>query len=408
MDSSKDTLHTLLHSALFQPKEQLQAIKENTSRLLIGIPKEIALQERRIALTPNAVQVLVANGHEILYEQGAGKGANFSDREYTDAGAQICYSANDVYKKSELILKVAPPTLDEIELMQPKQTLVSALQITVQPKDYMKKLSEKKINGIAWDYIQDDDGVFPIVRSMGEIAGTTAILIAAEYLAQGDYSRKAMLGNVTGVRPTEVVILGAGTVGESAARAALGLGATVKVFDESIYKLRRIQSDLGRRFYTSLPQPDLIGEALRTADVAIGAIRSKRGQTPVIVTEDMVTKMKYGAVIVDVSIDNGGCFETSRVTTHDKPIYINHQVIHYGVTNIPSRVARTASHALSNIFAPILLNFGAHGSFEAVLRKYQGVRNGVFMFNGTLTNKYLGKAFNLPYKDLDLLIAAIS
>ena len=408
MDISKDTLKSLSQSALFQPKEQMMPVKEGDGKMVIGIPKEIVFQEHRVALTPDAVKVMVANGHDVIIESGAGKGANFTDQEYSEAGAQLYYSAKEVYQKAVLIMKVAPPTLAEIEFMQPQQTLVSALQLTVQPKDYMRKLSEKKIHGIAWDYIQDEEGVYPVVRAMGEIAGNTSILIAAELLATGRHSRRAMLGNVTGVRPSEVVIFGAGTVGESAARAAIGLGATVKIFDQSIYKLRRIQTDLQRRLFTSTPQPDAILAALKTADVAIGSIRAKAGQTPVIVNEEMVGQMKYGAVIVDVSIDHGGCFETSEVTNHDNPIFIKHDVIHYCVPNIPSRVSRTASYALSNIFVPILLNFGEHGSFEGVLRKYHGVRNGVYMFNGTLTNKYLGEAFNLPYQDLDLLMAAFT
>ena len=408
MEISRETLKSLSQEALLQPKEQLVPIKEGDGKMVIGIPKEIAFQEHRVALTPDAVKVLVANGHEVMMESGAGKGANFMDNEYSEAGAQIYYSAAEVYKIAVLIMKVAPPTLDEISMMQPQQTLVSALQLTVQPKDYMVKLSQKKINGIAWDYIQDDEGIYPVVRAMGEIAGNTSILIAAEMLCQGDNSRKAMLGNITGVRPTEVVIFGAGTVGESAARAALGLGATIKVFDESIFKLRRIQNDLKTRFFTSTAQPETISNALKTADVAIGAIRAKAGQTPVIVTKEMVEQMKFGSVIVDVSIDHGGCFETSEVTTHDNPYFSYNDVIHYCVPNIPSRVSRTASYALSNIFLPILLNFGEHGSFEGVLRRYNGVRNGVYMFNGTLTNRYLGEAFNLPFKDLDLLIAAMS
>lgn len=408
MDQSKETLKELSESAMLQPKEQMMPLEEGNSRLQIGIPKEIAFQENRVAITPNAVGVLVANGHEVIMESGAGNASNFTDSEFSEQGAQIFYSAKEIYKKSNLILKVAPPTLDEIEMMQYQQTLVSALQVSVQPKNYLQKLSAKKIHGIAWDYIQDTDGVYPVVRAMGEIAGNSAIQIAAEYLAYGDHSRKALFGNITGVRPTEVVIFGAGTVGTSAARAALGLGAEIKVFDKSLYKLRRIQSELGVRLNTATPQPDIILNALKTADVAIGAVRSEKGSTPVIVTEEMVGQMKYGAVIVDVCIDNGGCFETSQVTTHDKPIAIKQDVIHYGVPNIASRVPRTASYALSNIFVPIMLNFGDHGSFEEVLRRYKGVRNGVFMFNGTLTNKFLGETYNLPYQDLDLLIAAIS
>ena len=408
MDTSKETLKSLSESALFQPKEQMMPVQTADSKMLIGIPKEIAFQEHRVAMTPNAVNVLVANGHEIIMESGAGMASNFSDNLYSEAGAQIYYSAKEVYQKASLILKVAPPTLEEIDLMQYQQMLVSALQLTVQPVNYMRKLGQKKIHGIAWDYIQDEDGVFPIVRAMGEIAGNSAIQIAAEYLAYGKKSRKALFGNITGVRPTEVVIFGAGAVGESAARAALGLGAMVRVFDKSLYKLRRIQENLGLRLNTSTPQPDRILHALKSADVAIGAIRSNKGKTPVIVSDDMVAQMKYSSVIIDVCRDGGGCFETSRVTTHDNPVFRIHDVIHYGVPNIASRVPRTASYALSNIFIPILLNFGEHGSFEEVLRRYQGVRNGVYMFNGIITNRYLGEALNLPYKDLDLLIAAMS
>ena len=408
MDTSKETLKSLSESALFQPKEQMMPVQTADSKMLIGIPKEIAFQEHRVAMTPNAVNVLVANGHEIIMESGAGMASNFSDNLYSEAGAQIYYSAKEVYQKASLILKVAPPTLEEIDLMQYQQMLVSALQLTVQPVNYMRKLGQKKIHGIAWDYIQDEDGVFPIVRAMGEIAGNSAIQIAAEYLAHGKKSRKALFGNITGVRPTEVVIFGAGAVGESAARAALGLGAMVRVFDKSLYKLRRIQENLGLRLNTSTPQPDRILHALKSADLAIGAIRSNKGKTPVIVSDEMVAQMKYSSVIIDVCIDGGGCFETSRVTTHDNPVFRIHDVIHYGVPNIASRVPRTASYALSNIFIPILLNFGEHGSFEEVLRRYQGVRNGVYMFNGIITNRYLGEALNLPYKDLDLLIAAMS
>ena len=408
MDTSKETLKSLSESALFQPKEQMMPVQTADSKMLIGIPKEIAFQEHRVAMTPNAVNVLVANGHEIIMESGAGMASNFSDNLYSEAGAQIYYSAKEVYQKASLILKVAPPTLEEIDLMQYQQMLVSALQLTVQPVNYMRKLGQKKIHGIAWDYIQDEDGVFPIVRAMGEIAGNSAIQIAAEYLAYGKKSRKALFGNITGVRPTEVVIFGAGAVGESAARAALGLGAMVRVFDKSLYKLRRIQENLGLRLNTSTPQPDRILHALKSADVAIGAIRSNKGKTPVIVSDDMVAQMKYSSVIIDVCIDGGGCFETSRGTTHDNPVFRIHDVIHYGVPNISSRVPRTASYALSNIFIPILLNFGEQGSFEEVLRRYQGVRNGVYMFNGIITNRYLGEALNLPYKDLDLLIAAMS
>ncbi|OFY88643.1 MAG: alanine dehydrogenase, partial [Bacteroidetes bacterium RIFCSPLOWO2_12_FULL_31_6] len=325
--------------------------------------------------------------------------------DYSEAGAQIAYTAEEVYK-SDIILKVAPPSMEEIELMQFRQTLISSIQITVQPEDFLKRLSAKKISAIAFDYIRDKIGIYPIVRAMSEIAGGTSILIAAEYLSNVNDGNGTMLGGTTGVSPTEVVILGAGTVGEYAARAALGLGAAVKVFDNSIYKLRRLQNNLGIRVFTSIIQPKVLKKALSNADVVVGAILATEGRTPCVVTEEMVSEMKTGAIIIDVSIDQGGCFETSHITNHEQPVFKKYGIVHYCVPNIASRVSRTASYALSNIFTPILLNVGEAGGIENMLRQDHGVRNGVYMYKGILTNKYLGNYFHLPYKDIDLLMAA--
>jgi alanine dehydrogenase len=242
---------------------------------------------------------------------------------------------------------------------------------------------------------------------MGEIAGGTSILIAAEYLSNVNNGQGAILGGISGISPTEVVILGAGTVGEFATRAALGLGASVKVFDNSIFKLRRLQSDIGTRIFTSVIQPRVLAKHLKTADVVIGAIRAQQGRTPCVVTEQMVSEMKVGSVIIDVSIDQGGCFETSEVTNHSKPVFRKHGVIHYCVPNIASRVSRTASYALSTIFAPILLNIGEEGGVENMLRRDEGVRNGIYIYNGILTNQVLGEMFKLPFKDINLFMAGM-
>lgn len=386
------------------PQEEMLEVAKKKGKLIIGIPKEISFQENRMPLVPEAVALLTNNGHEIIIEREAGKAAHFQDNDYSEAGAIIVNSAEEVYK-ADIILKVAPPSLSEIEMMKHKQTLISALQLTVQPKNYIQKLISKKVTAIAWDYIVDEENIFPVVRAMGEIAGNTAILIAAEYLSNVNKGQGLMLGGISGVIPTEVVILGAGTVGEYAVRAALGLGASVKVFDNSIYKLRRLQNDIGSRIFTCTIQPKELLKALKTADVAIGAIRSPHGRTPCIVTEEMVNSMKFGSVIVDVSIDQGGCFETSRVTTHQSPVYTKYGVVHYCVPNIPSRVARTASLALSNIFAPIFLNIGEEGGIENTLKKDKGVRNGVYVYKGILTSKFLGDILRLPYKDINLIIA---
>ncbi len=405
MKTSKELLTALSRSALM-PQEEMLEVGRKKSKLFIGIPKEISFQENRVALVPDAVALLVSNGHEVIVETNAGKMANFQDHDYSEAGAQIAYSPNDVYK-ADLILKVAPPSPEEIEMLQQKQTLISALQLTVQPEDFIKQLMAKKITAIAFDWIKDQDGIYSVIRSMGEIAGGTSILIAAEYLSNVNNGQGAILGGISGISPTEVIILGAGTVGQFATRAALGLGASVKVFDNSIFRLRRLQSDIGTRIFTSVIQPRVLAKHLKTADVVIGAIRSHHGRTPCVVTEQMVSEMKTGSVIIDVSIDQGGCFETSKVTNHSKPIFRKHDVIHYCVPNIASRVSRTASYALSTIFAPILLNIGEEGGVENMLRRDEGVRNGIYVYNGILTNQVLGKMFKLPFKDINLLMAGI-
>jgi len=405
MSTKKDAIRSLAAEAALMPQEELAPVGKKHSRLTIGIPKETSFQERRVALVPESVALLVNNGHEVVVETNAGKDSNFQDHDYSEAGARIVYSAEDVFK-SEFILKVAPPSDAEIGMMTGRQILISALHLPVQKVETIRALSSKKITAIAWDYIKDEIDVFPVVRAMGEIAGNTSVLIAAEYLSHNSGGQGLMFGGISGVKPTEVVILGAGTVAEFAARAALGLGASVKIFDNNTYRLRRIQNDLGVRLWTNTISPSELRNALDTADVAIGAIHTKGGRTPVVVTEDMVSNMKYGSVIVDISIDQGGCFETSRVTTHDKPTFKEHGVIHYCVPNIASRVSRTASYALSNIFAPFLLSMGDEGGIANQVKNNEGFRHGVYMYNGTLTNQDVADMFELPWKDLNLLIAA--
>jgi alanine dehydrogenase len=402
---SKDVLFSLTKGG-YAPQEEMLEVARKKGKLFIGIPKETAFQENRVSLVPEAVSLLVNNGHKIIIESGAGNAAHFVDTDYSEAGAEIVYSAEEVYK-ADIILKIAPPTLDEIEKMKTKQTLFSALQLTVQPEDFLKLLIKKKLNCVAFDMITDEAGIYPFIRSMGEIAGGTSILVAAELLSNANNGVGSMLGGISGISPTEVVIIGAGTVGEFAARAALGLGATVKVFDNSTSRLRRLQSQLGTRIFTSVIVPKVLEKHLKTADVAIGAIRATKGRTPCIVTENMVSEMKTGSVIIDVSIDQGGVFETSNVTNHTKPVFRKHGVIHYCVPNIPSRVARTASYAFSNIFQQVIVNMGDEGGFDSLIRKDSGLRNGVYIYNGILTNQYLGEAFGLTFKDINLLMAAM-
>ncbi len=403
MITDPEILKKLISQGSLLPKEEMLEISRKKGQLFIGIPKEISFQERRVALVPVAVSVLVANGHRVRVESKSGELSSFSDRDYSEAGAEICYDPKEIFE-CDIIFKVAPPTEDEVDMMTGNQTLISALQLSVQPKSLLQKLMQKKVTAVAWDYIRDDSGLFPVVRTMGEIAGTTSILIAGELLSSFSEGKGVMLGGIAGVTPAEVVVIGAGTVGEFATRSAMGLGANVKVFDNSLSRLRRLQNDLGRRIYTSVVNPKVLAKALRRADVVIGALRAPLGRTPCVVTEEMVEGMKTGSVLVDVSIDQGGCFETSHVTNHKEPTFVKHGVIHYCVPNIASRVSRTASFALSNIFLPILLDMGDHGGCKDLIKNDHGFRSGVYMYKGTLTSEVLGKVFDLKYKDIELLI----
>lgn len=384
------------------PQEEKLEIKKRKGELFIGLPKETYLDEKRVCLTPDAVAAFSANGHRILVETGAGNGANFTDKQYADAGAKISYNVEEAFK-CNIVLKVAPPTEAEIEYMNPQAILISSLQLKTQTKSYFETLTKKKITAIAFDYIKDEGDSYPIVKSLSEIAGTASILIAGELMSGTNKGNGLLFGNIGGVPPTSVVILGAGTVGEFAARTAIGLGARVKVFDNSITKLRKLQQALNAPIYTSTVQPKSLAKALMRCDVAVGAMRGKN-RTPIIATETMIESMKEGAVIVDVSIDRGGCFETSNITTHKTPTYVKHGVIHYCVPNIPARYARTASVSISNIFTPYLLNIAEEGGFENTARFDKSLRTGMYSYHGILTNKTVGEWFNLPYRDINLLI----
>lgn len=384
------------------PQEETLEITKHKGKLFIGIPKETSYQEKRVCVSPDAVAALTAHGHRVLIEAGAGKYARFSDKDFSDAGAEITKDTKKVFG-CPTILKVEPPSFEELDLINPQTTLISALQIKTQCKEYFQKLAEKRITALGFEFIKDDDGSYPIVKALSEIAGTASVLIASEIMSNHADGNGLMFGNISGVPPVEVVILGAGTVGEFAARSAIGLGANVKVFDSSLTKLRSIQTNLGRTLYTSTIQPKNLSKALKRCDVLIGAVRGK-DRSPVLISEDMVGCMKKGAVIIDVSIDMGGCVETSEITTHDKPIFKKHNVIHYGVPNIPSRYARTSSLSISNIFTPYLLHIAEEGGIENTLRFDKGLRNGLYFYHGILTNKSIADWFDLTYRDINLLI----
>jgi alanine dehydrogenase len=384
------------------PQEEKLEIARHKSDLFIGIPKETSYQERRICLTPDAVSSLVFYGHRVMIEAGAGLSSSYTDKEYSDAGAEVTNDTKKVFS-CPMILKVEPPTLAEIDLMNPQTILISAIQLKTQKKSYFEALATKRITALAFEFIKDEDGSYPAVKSLSEIAGIASIHIAAELMINQNIGKGLLFGNITGVPPTEVVILGAGTVAEFAARTAIGLGASVKVFDNSITKLRRLQNTLNQRIFTSTIQEKSLLKALRRCDVAIGAMRGKN-RTPIVVTETMVEHMKKGAVIVDVSIDTGGCFETSEITTHDKPTFIKNNVIHYCVPNIPSRYSKTASLSISNIITPFLINIAEDGGIESAIRCNRGLKNGIYIYHGLLTNKSIADWFHLEHRDINLIV----
>ena len=387
------------------PQEAPARVRRGKNSLIIGIPKEISLQESRVSLKPESVDILVNNGHEVWVETLAGQSSNFTDKEYSDAGAKIVYSAKEAYQ-ANIILKVEPPTNVEIEMMKEGATLISAFQTGSQSADYLHAINKKKITALGYEFIEDKVGGLPLVRAMSEIAGSSVMLIAAELLSNTKEGRGVILGGITGVPPTQALILGAGTVAEYAARAALGLGVDIQIFDNHIYKLRRIKHALGHQIHTSTIDNATLRRALRNADVVIGAVRAEKGKNKCIITEEMVSEMKPGSVIIDVSIDQGGCIETSELTTHKRPTFKKYDVIHYCVPNIASRVARTASLAISNIFTPILMSIGDAGGVEEMMRNNRWFLNGVYTYRGSITNIHLAQKFNLGYKDLSLLMAA--
>jgi alanine dehydrogenase len=403
------TKHTgfekLAEETKLYPQEQLAKISTRKQSLFIGIPKEVSLKENRITLTPEGVSLVVRNGHQIWVEAGAGIKSNYSDREYSDAGAKIITSAEELYQ-ANIILKIEPPTDKEITYLKPNQILISALNLVYKDKSYFEKLIASKVIALAYEYIEDKAGGQPITRAMSEIAGTTAIQIASEYLSTSADGLGVILGGITGVPPTKVVILGAGTVAEYAARAASGMGAEIKIFDNHIYKLSRIKHALNFQVFTSTIDTILLGKELSSTDVLIGALSPDKGRNRVVISEEMVMNMKDGAVILDLSIDQGGCVETSSMTTLEKPVFVKHGVIHYCVPNVTSRVARTASMALSNIFTPTILRAGEEGSIEDMIFYHKWFMNGVYAYKGGLANFDLARRYKLPYKDISLFRAA--
>lgn len=402
MSSAKPLISTAFS---YETLEETLDIKAKGAELHIGIPKETAFQENRIALTPEGVSVLVNNGHKVVIEATAGEGSKYHDRDYSEAGAKIEYHRAEVFK-APILVKSAPVVEEDLLLLQMGQIIISPIHLSAMKGEFLQAMMDKKITALSFEDLKDDSGTYPIVRSMSEIAGGAIMLIAGQYLGCANNGKGVLLGGISGIPPSKVIIIGAGVVGEFATRTALALGASVKVFDNNIYRLKRLQNNLGVRVWTSVIEPKILAKQLKTCEVAVGALSSEFGRTPILVTEEMVAAMRPGSVIIDVSIDRGGCFETSEITSHERPTFVKHGVIHYCVPNIPSGFARTASQAISNVLMPLLLTVSEEGGVEEMVWHDFNLRNGIYIYKGYLTNFYLSQRFDLKYTDLNLLIAS--
>lgn len=389
----------------FMPKEEQLETAVRFRRISIGIPCDIKDDEKRVALTPEAISQLIDSGNEVIVQKGAGTGANYSDKDYSENGASITDSPARVFS-SDVVIKVAPFSEKETDYLKGSQVVMSYLNVLKLSEETLGKLIRKKVTAIAFEKIRDNNNNLPVVESMSEISGVTSVLLASDYLSNHHGGKGVMLGGITGVTPTEVIILGANTAGEFAAKAAIGLGSQVKVFDSSLPRLRRFESLIGQRLQTSVFHPQVLKKALKSADVVIGAIELEDLRPRYYITEEMVRTMKKGAVIIDLSIDRGGCIETTECRAMRDPVYEKHGVIHFSAWNLPSRVARTASIALSNVFSPLLQTMADSGGITQLFKNDHGVRNGVYIYNGMLTNETLGQKFGILSKDLDLLLSA--
>lgn len=395
-----------MNQAGLLPREELLEVGKKQKSMSFGIPCEREKGENRVPLTPQGVELLINNGHEILIESGAGNAANYFDHDFSEAGARVV-NDHEAPFRCDVVLKVAPPDSEERQLLSPGQLLVSLLHLERQDRSSIQQLIHRKVNALAYEFLKDESDCFPVVQSMSEIEGSSAIMIASEYLSKTKDGKGVLLGGITGISPAEVVIIGAGTAGEFAARAALGLGCHVKVFDNSYRNLRELERNVGQRLFTSVLHPQVLSKALRSADAVIGSLRYFEPQSGFLISEEQVAAMKPGSIIVDLSMGNGGCLESAVPSSQNhENVTIRHGVIHYRVHNIASRVARTSSIALSNIFAPVLLRLAMAGDISNLIKQDTGFSYGLYLYKGILTNHTIGKKFNIPSKDIGLLMAA--
>lgn len=402
----KQSFSTFFSEGQYATQLEKIDVKKDKRKLTIGIPKETIIEEKRISLVPHSIRSIVGYGHNVIIESGAGEGAHYSDGDYASAGAEITKDTKRVFE-SQMIIKSAPITSKEADLLKPGQILINPLQLPLMNKDILQKLQSKQVTAIATEYIRNEDGGFPILRLMSEMAGRLAVITASELLCNNNDGRGILIGGAPGVPPAKIVVLGAGVAGESAVRAAINLGASVRIFDNDIDKIARLQENIGRPLHTSSINPEYLAYQLTSADVLIAAVHSKLGRSPIIVTNEMVEKMKPNSVIIDLTIDQGGCIESSRLTTHQKPTFTYEGVTHYCIPNVASKVARTASQALSNILVGIILKIGEESQdIKRLLYLKKGLRGAVYTFNGYTTNAFLAKRFDQKYTSLDLILTS--
>ncbi|MDF0675323.1 MAG: alanine dehydrogenase [Nitrospira sp.] len=363
--------------------------------MVIGVPKEIKDHEYRVSLTPEGAATLCQMGHEVWLEPSAGQGSGFSDDEYRKAGATIANSKSEVFKKADLILKVKEPLLCECHLFRPGQVLFTYLHLAALP-DVTKALLSSKITAIAYETTESKDGSLPILKPMSEIAGRMSVQIGARYLETIHGGRGVLLGGVPGVDPGKVVVLGAGVVGSSAIRIAVGMGAQVRVINLDVERLRYLDDQYQGRIITCAVSSATIEEAVCSADLVIGAVLIPGAKAPKVVSRSLVSRMKPGSVIVDVSVDQGGCVETTRPTTHSEPVYVVDRVVHYCVANMPGIVPRTSTYALTNATLPYLLRLASEG-IEHAIHADPGLAKGVNLKDGKVTHRAVAEAHGLPF-----------
>lgn len=368
----------------------------------IGIPKEVHFEEKRVALAPAGVDSLVRAGHTVYIQSNAGNESHLSDEDYKKVGAQVVYSAEEVFQRSECIVKIGTLTEEEADLLIDNQIVFSFLHLAVSKPKIVNTLLEKNITAIGFELIEDTVGL-PVLTNLSEMAGQLAVQVGGELLQSTHAAgRGVLLGGLTGVAPAAVVILGAGTVGFRAARTALGAGAQVIVLDRDLHKLRRIEESFDQKITTVVANPYTIARGIKFADIFIGAVLIKGEIAPHVITEEMVKTMKKGAVIIDVSIDQGGCVETSRPTSLSNPFFVKHNVIHYCVPNMTALAARTASYGITNAALPYIQTIADNGLDQALLHD-AGLGNGVCTYNGYCSNEVIANTFNKEFKRLHIL-----